>query len=195
MAPLRPIHRLFAAAAQFRQQHAGLLRAVHKDRARSKTVLGPPMSLWSTIAGIFPLGETARKCGACCSPEPIGDAHLVEHYRRLRPVRRRPSEQLNHRDTFLVLPCRIADVDASMIPHFAATPRAPQLTTGARPNAWTSWLHAGHHEPLRRAQLALSPHERPPQACSRFCSCPVFRHPRGCHRARGILGSGSSRRG
>jgi hypothetical protein len=36
----------------------------------SKTVLGPPMPSWSTIAGIFPLGETARNCGACWSPEP-----------------------------------------------------------------------------------------------------------------------------
>ena len=43
----------------------------------------------------------------------VGSAHLLEHYRRLRPVGRRPSEQLNHRDAFLVLSCRIAGAVAS----------------------------------------------------------------------------------
>ena len=37
----------------------------------------------------------------------IRDAHLFEHYRRLRPVRRGPSEQLNHCEAFLVLSSRL----------------------------------------------------------------------------------------
>ena len=159
----------------------------------------------------------------------VWGAHLLEHYRRLRSVGRRPGEQLNHRDAFLLLTCRVAGVVASSgeaarcSAHFATTRKACTLEgpdAGGTPVGvegeeqpavpeqrirrdldvprWSCNRKVGARllassarsacrvaikdsVALRIAsaasQLLGFVDGKPLQACSRFCSCPVFRQP------------------
>ena len=129
--PEEPRHRLFAATARFRQQHAGLLRDVHKDRAGLE---GCPWAAHAVVVDDSRYLSIRRDCEKprrvllarteVYEVDRVGDAHLLEHYRRLRPVGRGPSEQLNHRAAFLVLSSRDCELVLPVANQRAAKRRA-----------------------------------------------------------------------